>query len=407
MAVGEGKIKNLFPVPGVSLGVTCAGIKNYDKNDLVIFELAPGNTMAGVFTKNAFCAAPVQVAKQHLASATPTRFWVINTGNANAGTGDRGYQDALDTCAKLAAVKGCPIEAVLPFSTGVIGEYLPMDRLLEGIPNVLEAMDPENWLDAAKGILTTDTRPKAITLQFEFEDETITVTGISKGAGMIKPNMATMLAFVATDAPVAQEILQEILQEANEHSFNRITVDGDTSTNDACVLTATGQARVSKCDSTKHPLFVPLKKTVAEVLLHLAQAIVKDGEGANKFVTVQVEQAANTKEALEVAYTVAHSPLVKTALTASDANWGRILAAVGRSEIDALDVNKVDIFLGDVCIVEQGGKHPAYTEEAGTAVMSEEEITIRICLNRGDIADQVYTTDLSYDYVRINAEYRT
>lgn len=407
MAVGPGELKALYPVNGVSIGVACAGIKYPNRRDLVVIELAPNSSVAGVFTQNAFCAAPVQIAKQHLQSGESIRFLLINTGNANAGTGHRGYDDAKESCARLAALKNVPVESVLPFSTGVIGEHLPMERLLAGIPNVLESMSDEHWLDAAHGIMTTDTRPKAVSLQFEYQDETITVTGMSKGSGMIKPNMATMLGFVATDAKVNQTVLQQILDEAVNQSFNRITVDGDTSTNDSCILMATGQVQTDSCDSQDSGLYIPLKKTIQEVMLMLAQAIVRDGEGATKFVTVQVDNAADTDEALKAAYAVAHSPLVKTALTASDANWGRILAAVGYSGIDDLDVNKVELYLDEVCIARQGSRADEYQEEQGAAVMAQEEIMIRVVLNRGDVSERVYTTDLSYDYIKINAEYRS
>lgn len=406
MAVGQGSTGPLLPVEGVSIGVCCAGIKKPNRRDLVVFQLAPGTKVAGVFTKNAFCAAPVQVSREHLSKAE-TRFWVVNTGNANAGTGARGMADARETCARLAALKGLEPEQVLPFSTGVIGEYLPMTTIANGLPNAVAALHPDNWDEAALGILTTDTRKKGCSRQFEYRDETITVTGIAKGSGMIKPNMATMLAYVATNAAVAQPVLQELLSTANEGSFNRITVDSDTSTNDACVLAATGRTDLPEIDSTDSELYRHLLKTVSEVMLELAQGVVRDGEGATKFVEVAVEKANSTEEALAVAYTIAHSPLVKTALTASDANWGRILAAVGRSGVDNLDVNKIDIWLDDVQIVANGERAPGYTEQAGSAVVAQEELTIRVRLNRGEVSDQVWTTDLSHEYIRINAEYRT
>ncbi|WP_428239728.1 bifunctional glutamate N-acetyltransferase/amino-acid acetyltransferase ArgJ [Gynuella sp.] len=407
MAVGHETLSQLFPVNGVSVGITCAGIKKPNRRDLVIFEIAPGSQVVGVFTKNKFCAAPVHVAKKHLTSAEGIRFLVINTGNANAGTGHQGMEDALETCTRLAAIRNVGTHQVLPFSTGVIGENLPMDRLLAGLPNALEALEVDNWADAASGIMTTDTRPKGISVQFEYQGETITVTGIAKGSGMIKPNMATMLGFVATDAPVTQPLLQKILSDANEQSFNRITVDGDTSTNDACILVATGKAEVPCCDTEDSDLYRFLKKTVGEVLLFLAQAIVKDGEGATKFVTVVINEARNTAEALEVAYTIAHSPLVKTAFSASDANWGRILAAVGRSQIEELDVSRVSIWLDDVCIVRNGERDENYTEEQGGRVMTQEEIRITVNLGLGQASERIYTTDLSAEYVRINADYRT
>ncbi|AJQ94439.1 bifunctional glutamate N-acetyltransferase/amino-acid acetyltransferase ArgJ [Gynuella sunshinyii] len=407
MAVGHETLSQLFPVNGVSIGIACAGIKKPNRRDLVIFDIAPGSQVAGVFTKNKFCAAPVHVAKKHLASGEGIRFLVINTGNANAGTGRQGMEDAIETCTRLAAIRNVGTHQVLPFSTGVIGENLPMDRLLAGLPNAVETLEVDNWEDAAYGIMTTDTRPKAISAQFQYQGEIITVTGIAKGSGMIKPNMATMLGFVATDAPVTQLLLQKILSEANEQSFNRITVDGDTSTNDACILIATGKAAVPCCDSEDSDLYRFLKKTVGEVLLFLAQAIVRDGEGATKFVTVVVNEARNSAEALEVAYTIAHSPLVKTAFSASDANWGRILAAVGRSQIEELDVNRVSIWLDDVRIVHNGQRDDKYTEEQGSKVMAQEEIRITVSLGQGEASERIYTTDLSAEYVRINAEYRT
>lgn len=406
MAVGAGLNGPLIPVAGVSIGVCCAGIKKQDRRDLVVFQLADGSRVAGVFTKNAFCAAPVIVAREHLKLA-PTRYLVVNTGNANAGTGARGLSDARETCTRLAALKRIEPEQVLPFSTGVIGEYLPMTAINSGIPNALATLSPDHWSDAAQGILTTDTLPKGCSRQFEYQGETVTVTGIAKGSGMIKPNMATMLGFVATNAKVSQPILQQLLTTANEGSFNRITVDSDTSTNDACVLMATGQTDLPEIDTDQSELYRHLLKTMSEVMLDLAQAVIRDGEGATKFVEVAVEQAGSTEEALAVAYTIAHSPLVKTSLTASDANWGRILAAVGRSGLEDLDVSEVDIWLDDVQIVANGERAPGYTEKAGSAIYAQEEITIRVVLHRGEIADRVWTTDLSHEYIRINAEYRT
>ncbi|MEX0623252.1 bifunctional glutamate N-acetyltransferase/amino-acid acetyltransferase ArgJ [Saccharospirillum sp.] len=406
MAVGKPNTDPLIPIDGVSIGVGCAGIKKPNRQDLVVFQLAPGSSVAGVFTTNAFCAAPVIVAREHLKQGD-IRCLVINTGNANAGTGQQGLDDAHETCARLAALKRIEPEQVLPFSTGVIGEYLPMQTIAQALPNVVAAMSPNHWADAAKGILTTDTRPKGCSRQFEYHDETITVTGIAKGSGMIKPNMATMLGFVATNANVDTAVLQQLVTAANDRSFNRITVDGDTSTNDACMLIATGQTDAPAVTSTDSDLYRHLLKTVSEVMLELAQAIVRDGEGATKFVEIAVEGANTTDEALSVAYTIGHSPLVKTALTASDANWGRILAAVGRSGVPELDVDQVDIWLDDVQIVSKGERAPGYTEAAGSAVVAQEEITIRVHLNRGEIADRIWTTDLSHEYVSINADYRS
>jgi glutamate N-acetyltransferase/amino-acid N-acetyltransferase len=407
MAVGNGLVDELIPVAGVSLGVACAGIKETGRRDLVVFELSPGSTVGAVFTQNAFCAAPVQVCKDNLAANLQTRFLVVNTGNANAGTGQQGMDDALETCARLAAKRSIEPSQVLPFSTGVIGEYLPMTAIVSGIPNALETMMPEGWNEAAEGILTTDTRAKGASRQFEFEDETITVTGIAKGSGMIKPNMATMLSFVATDAPVSSEVVQKITKIATDRSFNRITVDGDTSTNDSNVLIATGKANVPIVDSEDHPLFKFLLKTVQEVMLSLAQQIIRDGEGANKFIEVRVEGADSQAEALAVGYSVAESPLFKTAMSASDANWGRILMAVGKANVENLNVNTIDVYLGDVCIVKNGQRHPEYTEDQGSSVVEEEDILIKVVLNRGVVSESIWTTDLSYEYVRINAEYRS
>ena len=404
MAVGPGTIGELHPVDGVRIGIASAGIKKPGRKDVVVFELAEGSRSAGVFTKNAFCAAPVTVAKAHLAAGSP-RYWLINTGNANAGTGEQGLSDARRCCAALAALNGLEASAILPFSTGVIGEPLPTDKIVSALPEALAALSADSWLDAASGIMTTDTRPKACSQQLQWQGKTITVTGISKGAGMIKPNMATMLGYVATDADIDQALLQSLVSEAAEQSFNRITVDGDTSTNDACMLVATGRSGVSV--SAGSELEALLRQTVNAVFLDLAQAIVRDGEGATKFVAVAVKGAQDQQEALKVAYTVAESPLVKTALFASDPNWGRILAAIGRAGIDGLDVAKVSVHLDDVLIAERGGRAASYTEEAGAAVMKQEDITIAIDLGRGEAGETVWTTDFSYDYVRINAEYRS
>ena len=407
MAVGASDITTLHPVNGITLGVVAAGIKYQGRKDLVAIALSEGSVVSGVFTQNAFCAAPVQVAKAHLRSGVAPRYFLINTGNANAGTGDRGIRDALHSCASLAALLGVPAEAVIPFSTGVIGEHLPMLPIITHLPAVCAAMDADQWLSAAQGIMTTDTRPKGYSEQFEFEGNTITVTGICKGSGMIHPNMATMLSFVATDAPVTQTVLDGLLKQATELSFNRITVDGDTSTNDSAMLVATGLAQVTLCDSDTAPLYAPLKACIDQIMLQLAHSIIRDGEGATKFVTITVAGANNDAEALKVAFTVAHSPLVKTALTASDANWGRILAAIGRAEVLDLDVNRVSIHLNDICIVEQGARAPLYTETQGAKAMQSEYIAIDIGLQRGNASETVYTTDLSADYVRINADYRS
>ncbi|HAW22815.1 MAG: bifunctional glutamate N-acetyltransferase/amino-acid acetyltransferase ArgJ [Gammaproteobacteria bacterium] len=405
MAVGLGPLPTLHPVAGFELGIASAGIKRPGRKDVVVMRCAEGSTVAGVFTLNAFCAAPVILAKQRTQGTV--RYLLTNTGNANAGTGEPGMQAAIRSCASLAALAGVEAEAILPFSTGVIGELLPVEKIEAALPAALADLDENHWAEAATGIMTTDTLPKGASRQFEHEGVTVTVTGISKGAGMIRPNMATMLGYIATDAKVAQSVLQDLLRDAANKSFNRITIDGDTSTNDCCMLIATGKADVVEITDASGELFTKLKQAVFEVSMEVAQSIVRDGEGATKFVTVQVNGGGNHQECLDVGYAVAHSPLIKTALFASDPNWGRILAAVGRAGVPDLDVSKIDVYLGGVCIASQGGRSPSYTEEQGAAVMAEEEIEIRIELGRGDCSETIWTTDLSHEYVRINAEYRT
>ncbi len=396
----------MHPISGVYLGTCAANIKKNGQPDLVIIELAQGSLTAATFTQNAFCAAPVTVAKQALAKASP-RALVINSGNANAGTGKQGMLDAEQTCAWVAAELGCNPNEVLPFSTGVIGENLPMDKLQSGIPEALANLSITGWPQACKGIMTTDLVPKAVSREVMVEGHSVMITGISKGSGMIHPNMATMLGFVATDAKITQACLQQCLSDAVNVSFNRITVDGDTSTNDACTLTATQQADMPVIDSQDSKAYQAFSKAIGEVMTELAQMIIRDGEGATKFVTVLVEGGGNSEECLKVAHAVALSPLVKTALFASDPNWGRILAAVGRAGVSDLDIDAIKLFLGDVCIVENGGRADSYTEEAGQAVMDQTDITITIQLNRGAVKEVVWTTDFSYDYVKINAEYRS
>ena len=409
MAVGETRFPAMPVIEGLRLGTAMAGIKKPGRRDLVVIEIAEGARVAGSFTLNAFCAAPVTVAKEHLAACQArgegARLLVINTGNANAGTGQAGLRDARATCAELARLAGVPEDGVLPFSTGVIGEPLPMERLLGGLSPALDALgaDGEAWQQAGEGILTTDTRPKGASVTLELGERTVTINGISKGSGMIKPNMATMLAFVATDAAIEQELLDSLLRETVNRSFNCITVDGDTSTNDACMLIATGRGATVASDEE----IAVFRNGLQRVMTELAQAIVRDGEGATKFVTLQVQEAASREEALDVAFTVAHSPLVKTALFASDANWGRILAAVGRAPVRDFDVERVIIDLGDVRLVENGGRAAGYTEEQGSRVMRESEIVIRIALGRGEESATVWTTDLSHEYVSINADYRS
>lgn len=391
-------------VAGLRLGTARAGIKYPDRPDLVAIETAVGTHAAAAFTRNAFCAAPVAVARAHLAAARP-RYLVINTGNANAGTGRRGLADAEASCRALATLTGCLPEEVLPFSTGVIGEPLPLDRLTAGLPAALADLRPDGWRAAAHGIMTTDTRPKWSSRQLMLTGQPVTVTGIAKGAGMIRPDMATMLAFIATDAAADEEQLKQLLTDAVADSFNAITVDGDTSTNDACVLLATGQSGVHV--PARGPDSERFAAAVREVCEDLAQAIIRDGEGATKFITVRVEGGRDAAECRRVAEIIAHSPLVKTAFFASDPNWGRILAAVGRSGLSDFDLERVAIHLDEVCIVRAGGRAPDYTEARGQAVMRRPEITVRVELGRGAAATRIWTTDLSYDYVRINAEYRT
>jgi len=370
-----------------------------------VFELAPGSRVAGLFTTNQFCAAPVTLSRRHLAEKAP-RYLLINTGNANAGTGERGMNDALACCEALAQQAGVSASEVLPFSTGVIGEPLPVQKIVSALPDALASTADNRWAEAANGIMTTDTRPKGESAQVDLGSHTVTISGISKGAGMIRPNMATMLGFIATDALIAPDALQVLASELGEQSFNRITIDGDTSTNDACMLIASGQYGGPEItlDSEHLPA---LRDALKNVYLNLAHAIVRDGEGATKFVTIRVSGAAARQEALDVAYTVAHSPLVKTALFASDPNWGRILAAVGRAGVADLDVNTLEIYLGEVCLVRNGGRAEDYSEERGQAVMDQEEITIAIDLKRGDISETVWTCDFSHDYVTINADYRS
>ncbi len=405
MAVGLGDLPVMHPVAGFELGIASAGIKKPGRRDVVVMRCAEGSSVAGVYTQNAFCAAPVILCKQRMQSSP--RYLVTNTGNANAATGEQGLQAANAVCEHLAELVGCPVEQILPFSTGVIGEPLPVDKITAALPAALADLSVDHWAIAGEGIMTTDTLPKGASVQFQHDGVTVTVTGISKGAGMIRPNMATMLGYMATDATVNQDILQNILHDAANKSFNRITIDGDTSTNDSCILVATGQAGVEPITQAEGELYNALRAAVNQVAMQLAQAIVRDGEGATKFVTVQVHGGANQQECLDVAYAVAHSPLIKTALFASDPNWGRIVAAIGYAGIKDLDTEQVNVYLDDVCIVARGGRAQAYTEEQGAAVMQQAEILIRIELERGGCKETIWTTDLSHEYVRINAEYRS
>lgn len=406
MAVGEGKLPTLHPIEGFRLGTASAGVKTPGRLDLVVMEICEGASVSGVFTRNAFCAAPVQVAKQHL-NTSDCRYFVTNTGNANAGTGEQGLLDSQSTCESLASLTGVDGSQVLPFSTGVIGEPLPVNKITAALPDAIAALDVEAWSQAATGIMTTDTRPKAASTQIEYQGQLISITGIAKGAGMLKPNMATMLAYIATDAAIAPSLLQLMINTAVNSSFNRITVDGDTSTNDACMLVATGKAALAQLSSKNEPLYPLLQDAITSVFIDLAQGLVRDGEGASKFVTVQVSGGKTEQECLAVAYTVAESPLVKTALFASDPNWGRLLMAIGRAGVDELDVNLVSVSLNGVLIAENGCRASTYTEERGQQAMDEEEITIAIDLARGEQTATVWTSDLSNEYVRINAEYRT
>lgn len=398
---------DLLPVPGIRCATVQAGVRKANRDDLVLFELAEGATTAALFTRNRFRAAPVRLAEQHLDVLAP-RWLLINTGNANAGTGAPGDADALACCAALAQLAGVPTAAVLPYSTGVIGERLRADRIIDALPAAFAALARDGWNRAAGGIMTTDTVPKGLSLEVADPrgDGAWTLTGISKGAGMIRPDMATMLAFVATDADVAPELLRAMLVRAVDRSFNRITVDGDTSTNDAVTLVATG-ARGERLERADSDAAQALEAGLVELCRYLAQAIVRDGEGATRFVTVQVDGAATAREALDVAYTIAGSPLVKTALFAGDPNWGRLLAAIGRAGIEDLDVDDVSLWLEDVAIAVNGGVADGYREEDGARVMARPEILIRVDLGRGETSETVWTTDLSYDYVKINAEYRS
>jgi len=403
MAVGLKAPEKLLPVNGVRLAAVHSGIKaDANIKDLVLIELSESTRLASVFTTNKFCAAPVLVAKDHLAENTTPRYLLINSGNANAGTGEQGYQYALQSCRRVASLNGLDDNTVLPFSTGVIAADLPVDKICNAIPDLINNLDTDTWLDAAQGIMTTDTLPKAISRQVEIGNQAVTITGIAKGSGMIRPDMATMLAFVATDARIDRLELQVMIEQAVACSFNAITVDGDTSTNDACILMATGASDVDV--SVKNKSFMV---ELVNVFQQLAQSIIRDAEGATKFVQIDVTGALSTADAREVGYTVAQSPLVKTALFASDPNWGRILAAIGRAKVESLNVGLIDLFLGETCLLSQGMPDKSYTEVKGQMEMSKEEINIRIDLGLGESQASIWTSDLSYEYVKINAEYRS
>lgn len=396
----------LLPVRGVKLGFAEAYVRKPNRKDVLVVTLEPGTTVAGVFTKNQFCAAPVLLCKEHLAGSQPMRALLVNTGCANAGTGDDGLQRAKQTCLALAQALNIQPEQVLPFSTGVILEPLPADKVIAGLPAAIANLKEDNWLNAAEAIMTTDIVAKGTSRQITLGGKTITVTGISKGSGMIHPNMATMLGYVATDAAISQAALNVMIQDVVNQSFNCITVDGDTSTNDSLILMATGQAGNGVIDenSTDYAL---IKAAITEVAIELAQAIVRDGEGATKFMTVRVEGGRDEAECRKVAYAISHSPLIKTAFFASDPNLGRILAAIGYAGVENLDVNALKLYLGDVLVAENGGRANAYKEEQGAAIMKEPEILVRVDLARGKAAAIVWTCDFSYDYVKINADYRS
>ena len=409
--LAEPDAARLFPVPGVDLGWAQAGIRKSGRKDLLVVRIAAGSSVAAVFTTNRYCAAPVVVARQHLAAAlaagSAPRLLVVNTGCANAGTGAAGIADAQQTCAAAAALLGCAPGDVLPFSTGVIMEALPLQRLIEGLPAAFARLAPGNWRDAAQAIMTTDTVAKAVSCRLTMDGTQVTVTGIAKGSGMIHPNMATMLGYVATDAPVAADLLQTLVRRVADRSFNCITVDGDTSTNDAFVLIASGQADMPAIHTTADPRLAALEEAITGVARTLAQAIVRDGEGATKFIEIRVDGARSVEEARAVANAIALSPLVKTAFFASDPNLGRILAAIGKAGVADLDADRVELYLDDVAVARDGGRHPHYQEEDGRRVMAQAEIVVRVVLGRGAAAAVVWTCDLSHDYVSINADYRS
>ena len=399
--------KSLLPVPGVELGIAEAGIRKANRKDLLMMRFAANSKVAGVFTQNRFCAAPVTVCREHLATNVGIRALVVNTGCANAGTGEFGLKNAKETCREAARILALQPSQVLPFSTGVILEPLPIERVKAGLPACVADLKADNWFNAAHAIMTTDTVAKAVSKQFTLQGKTITITGIAKGAGMIRPNMATMLGYVACDAAISQPLLQELTKYAADRSFNRITVDGDTSTNDSFIVIATGQAGNGEIIDAHSADYITLRDAVTDVSAQLAQAIIRDGEGATKFMTIQVEQGRNEDECSKIAYAIGHSPLVKTAFFASDPNLGRILAAIGYAGVDDLDVNELSVFLDDVLVAEKGGRAASYNEEDGKRVMKKSEIVIRVVLNRGSASTTVWTCDFSYDYVKINADYRS
>ncbi|WP_338926349.1 bifunctional glutamate N-acetyltransferase/amino-acid acetyltransferase ArgJ [Mycetohabitans endofungorum] len=402
---------SLHPVPGVTLGWAEANLRKPNRKDVLVIAVDDGATVSGVLTTNRFCAAPVVVCREHLASArggaAPIRALLVNTGNANAGTGELGLAHARDSCAELARLLRIDAQQVLPFSTGVILEPLPIERLKAGLPQAVAQLAPAHWYEAAQAIMTTDTLPKAASRQLDIDGHTVTLTGISKGAGMIKPNMATMLGFVATDAAITQPVLDALVKDVADQSFNCITVDGDTSTNDSFIVVASARSTLPTITSTQSAAYRALRDALMQLAQTLAQLIVRDGEGATKFITVRVEAGRSVDECRQVAYAIGHSPLVKTAFYASDPNLGRILAAIGYAGIADLDVNRIELYLDDVLVAKAGGRHPDYREEDGQRVMKQSEITIRVCLARGDAQATLWTCDLSHDYVSINADYRS
>ncbi len=399
-------IDSIFPIKGISLGIAKAHIKKPNRKDLLLVTIAEGSKVSGVFTQNAFCAAPVILCKEHLKNTSGIRALIVNTGCANAGTGEDGILKAKETCEAVSELLSIKPEQVLPFSTGVILESLPIDKIKNGLPDTIKNLDPSHWIDAAEAIMTTDIAPKAASRKIKIQDKEVVISGVSKGSGMIHPNMATMLSFIATDASINQILLDKLLKEVTRESFNCITVDGDTSTNNSFILIATGKAEHIEINQ-EDKRYEALKDAIRDVAIELAQAIVRDGEGATKFITIQVESGRDDTECRKVAFAIAHSPLIKTAFFASDPNLGRILAAIGYAGIDSLDITKVQLFLGDVLVAEKGGRASSYTEAQGQEVMKHPEISMRILLNRGHAKATIWTCDFSYDYVKINADYRT
>ncbi|MDO6423214.1 bifunctional glutamate N-acetyltransferase/amino-acid acetyltransferase ArgJ [Saccharophagus degradans] len=406
MAVGPDIWPEMHIIDGVRIGVAQGGIKRAGRDDVTLFEICEGARVAGVFTQNAFCAEPVKIAKQHLAKQN-VRYFLINSGNANACTGKLGNAAAMKTCNALAGLTQVDASSVIPFSTGVIGELLPADKIINVLPQAIESLDADNWTRAGRSIMTTDTRPKGASCEVNLGDKVVKITGISKGAGMINPNMATMLAYIATDADVDQALLNKLAKRAANLSFNRITIDGDTSTNDACMVIATGKAGNATLVDEASPEAETFAFALIDVYQQLAQQIVRDGEGATKFISVHVRGGATHQECVDVAYAIAHSPLIKTAMFASDPNWGRIICAIGYAGVPNLDVDGVKVWLDETLIVEDGGRAASYTEEQGQAVVSKAEFAINVDLGRGDFEDVIWTSDLSHEYIRINAEYRS